>query len=64
MMNPISVRGKEAAKILGVSYPCLYAMTKRGEVPAKQVKRPRRSFYLYGVDDLRIWLKGGDSHGA
>jgi hypothetical protein len=64
MLNRISVRSKEAARLLGLSYTCLYGMTKRGEVPAKQVKRPKRSFYIYALDDLRSWLKGGDSHGA
>ena len=64
MLNRISVRGKEAAKLLGISYPSLYAMTKRGEVPAKQVKRRKRSFYLYSIATLQHWLKGGESHGA
>lgn len=49
----LALRPREAAKALGICERTLYALTKRGEIPAVRSGRLVR----YSVEDLKTWMK-------
>jgi excisionase family DNA binding protein len=53
MTMKLALRPREAAKALGICERTLYALTKRGEIPAVRSGRIVR----YSVEDLKAWIK-------
>ena len=49
----LALRGKAAAKALGISERTLWSLTARGDVP--HIKLP--GIVLYPLDALRAWLE-------
>ena len=52
-MNPLAVRPREAARMLGISLRYLQELTHNGEIP--HIKLGRATLYV--VEDLREWLR-------
>jgi excisionase family DNA binding protein len=55
-VQPVVLRYKEAAKVLGVSTRTLWVWTKAGIVPHVRVGLGRRKVILYPLDELKSWL--------
>ena len=53
--QPLAVRPKEAAKLLGISERLLWSKTNAGEIPHMRIGKA----ILYPVDLLRDWLSDG-----
>lgn len=51
-LPPLSVRAKDAARLLGISERKLSSMTSAGEVPHVRIGR----VVLFPVDQLKAWL--------
>lgn len=62
--EPLAVRPRDAAKLLSISERTLWAMTKRGDLPAIRVGTGRRRAVLYSVAQLREWLSHRATGGA
>ena len=54
---PLSVRPREAARMLGVSPRTLWEWTRTGIVPCVHVGAGKRKTVLYPVDALQQWLR-------
>ena len=50
---PLLITGREAARLLGISFRTLFTMTKRGDVPRVSVGR---GSVRYSPDDLRAYI--------
>jgi excisionase family DNA binding protein len=62
-VEPLSLRPREAAKLLGISARLLWELTKTGEIPCKRLGGRHRTV-LYSVDELRKWVNRGAKGGA
>jgi excisionase family DNA binding protein len=52
-LEPLAMRAKDAARLLGISTRTLWSMTAGGEIPHVRVRR----IVTYPVDALRDWLR-------
>lgn len=52
-LAPLSLRARDAARLLGISQRSLWTITKRGDIPHVRIGRT----VTYPVDGLRDWLK-------
>lgn len=55
-VEPLAVRPREAARLLGVSLRTLWSWTQRGIVPCVKVGTGKRKAVLYPVRELQTWL--------
>lgn len=56
--EPICVRPREAAKLLGISQRLLWELTQpRGPIPCVKLGKSRRAPVLYAVEELRRWAR-------
>lgn len=53
---PLSLRPREAARVLGISPRHLWQLTKDGEIPAVRLGLGKRQTVLYPVKMLADWL--------
>lgn len=53
---PLSLRPREAARVLGISPRHLWQLTKDGEIPAVRLGQGKRQTVLYPVKMLADWL--------
>jgi excisionase family DNA binding protein len=51
-LAPLSLRARDAARLLGLSERALWSLTNRGEIPCVRIGRA----ILYPVDSVREWL--------
>jgi excisionase family DNA binding protein len=54
--QPVVLRYREAAKVLGVSQRTLWLWTKAGLIPHVRVGLGRRKTILYPLDEIKAWL--------
>ena len=54
--QPVVLRCREAAKVLGVSSRTLWLWTKAGIIPHVRVGLGRRKTILYPLDEIKAWL--------
>jgi excisionase family DNA binding protein len=54
--EPLALRPRAAAEMLGISVRFLWDLTQRGEVPCVRLGNGRRRAVLYPVKSLREWL--------
>lgn len=72
MSTQLSLRPREASKVLGISERTLWSLTApRGPIPCVRVGNGNRQIVLYPVAELQVWLsrqaeaaKGGDNDNA
>ena len=57
-VEPISVKARTAAALIGISYPTLRRMIATGRFGPNVVRLTGRS-HVYLVDELRRWLEAG-----
>ena len=57
--QPAAVRGKSAARYLGVSYGSVRLMVKRGELPSRRIGRCR----IFLLEDLNDFLRSRPTEG-
>ncbi len=55
-LEPLAVRPKQAARLIGVSERTLFNLTKRGELRAVRLGTAKQSGVLYPVAELRRFL--------
>jgi excisionase family DNA binding protein len=51
--EPLALRAKDAARLLGISTRTLWNLTKEGEIPHLRLRRT----VTYPVAELRAWMK-------
>jgi hypothetical protein len=57
LAEPLALRPRDAARVLGISTRTLWAMTApRGPIPCVRVGHGTRQLVLYPLDGLRAWL--------
>lgn len=54
--SPLSLRPRDAARMLGVSPRTLWGWTQAGLVPCVRVGTGKRKTVLYPLADLQTWL--------
>lgn len=54
--EPLALRSRAAAEMLGISARFLWDLTQRGDVPCVRLGSGRRQTILYPVSLLREWL--------
>jgi excisionase family DNA binding protein len=52
-LEPLALRAKDAARLLGISTRTLWNLTKEGEIPHLRLRRA----VTYPVAELRAWVK-------
>lgn len=61
--TPLSVRPREAAKLLGIGERTLWGLTApRGPIPCTRIGGGRGGCVLYRVADLDAWLAAAADH--
>ena len=59
-IEPLAVRARQAARMLGIGERKLWELTNQGEIPHVRAGR----VVLYPVDGLRDWLRTQAARGA
>jgi excisionase family DNA binding protein len=55
--NPLALRPREAAKMLGISPRFLWQLTDDGVIPCARLGSGKRQAVLYSVAELTKWLE-------
>lgn len=58
-MQPLALRARKAAEMLGISERHLWQLTKDGLIPHKRVGSGGRQTVLYPTESLQAWLQSG-----
>lgn len=64
--DPLALRPRDAARVLGVSPRTLWEWTHAGLIPCARIGTGKRKTVLYSVADLQAWLtrQAGPSKGG
>ena len=54
--QPLALRPREAAKVLGISERTLWQLTHDGHIPCVRLGTGKRRAVLYPVSELQAWL--------
>ncbi len=54
--QPLALRPREAAKVLGISERLLWQLTHDGHIPCVRIGTGKRRAVLYPVTELQAWL--------
>ena len=54
--QPLALRPREAAKVLGISERLLWQLTHDGHIPCVRIGTGKRRAVLYPVSELQAWL--------
>ncbi len=57
--QPLALKTREAARVLGISAKTLSALVRRGEIRARRLGTGPRAGLLFPVAELERWLREG-----
>jgi excisionase family DNA binding protein len=63
-IQPLAVKLRDAARLLGLSDRTVWSLIQRGEIPVRVIQHGRRRTYLFSVEELKRWAAGGSQRPA
>jgi excisionase family DNA binding protein len=57
-IQPLAVKLRDAARLLGLSDRTVWSLIQRGEIPVRVIQHGCRRTYLFSVEELKRWAAG------